>query len=84
MVGQLSMDHVGKQRCQWSMEMGVETALRGVKARTMLWEMLGEVLALHSGLKLHVRCRDSPVSRCRIGSTDTGLYLSYVGLYLAY
>jgi len=40
------MDHVGQRRCRWLMEMGVETMLRGVKARTMLWEMLGEVLWL--------------------------------------
>jgi len=27
------------------------------------------------GGTVSVRCRDSPVSRCRIGSTDTGLLL---------
>jgi len=46
MVGQSAMDHVGQRRCQWLMEMGVEMALRGVKARTILWEMLGKVLWL--------------------------------------
>ena len=33
------------------------------------------LLALDLKINIHKRCRDSPVSRCRIGSTDTGLLL---------